>query len=187
MSLISDYTFNNMDRMGNDMVCQDQNTIQNSLSASYLLQNYHKNDGLMNTQVRFATQQPCVFYNGTYSTSPGGLNVDDSSKLLIGSLQTHPKCHISLQQRLFATVPYLGRGSVCSNIESQIMQGEMIPNKKSVNNVTEKSYLNYHMTPLLPHIQSSMSNEESVNPNIVRGGITTRDMNKDVQFYKPTI
>ena len=64
------------------------------------------------------------------------------------------------------------------------MQGEMIPNKKSVNNLTEKSYLNYHMTPLLPHIESSMNNEESVNPNIIRGGITTRDINKDVQFYK---
>ena len=187
MSIISDYAFNNIDRLGNDMACQDQNSIQNSLSSSYILQNFHKNDGLMNSQINFATQQPCVFYSGTHTTGPGGANIDDSSNLLIGSLQTHPKCHIILQQRLFATVPYLGRGSVCSHIESQIMQGEMIPNKKSVNNITEKSYLNYHMTPLLHHIQANINAEESSDPNIIRGGITTRDMNKDVQFYTPPI
>ena len=67
------------------------------------------------------------------------------------------------------------------------MQGEMIPNKKSVNNITEKSYLNYHMTPLLHHIQSNINPEESSDPNIIRGGITTRDMNKDVQFYSSSV
>ena len=63
----------------------------------------------------------------------GGCNIDTNSDLLIGTINTHPKCRISLLERPFKTVPYLGRGSSNPVLESHIQQGDMITNKKSIN------------------------------------------------------
>jgi hypothetical protein len=40
----------------------------------------------------------------------------------LGSLQTHPKCRISLFQRTFLTVPYLGKGPFNPDLESQLSE-----------------------------------------------------------------
>ena len=96
-----------------------------------------------------ATTQPGVNYKGGFQSGAGGCNIDQNSQLLIGSIQTHPKCRIDLFQRPFATVPYLGRGSVDPTIESEIQQGEAITNKRSVTKLGEKSYIDYTNTPLM--------------------------------------
>ena len=59
--------------------------------------------------------------------------IDDNSNLTIGTIQTHPKCRISLQQRPFTTVPYLGRGPGAPVQESKLQQGAHVNNKKSCN------------------------------------------------------
>jgi hypothetical protein len=127
-------------------------------------------------------------YNGGYNSGAGGCNIDDSSKLLIGSIQTHPRCHIDLFQRPFATVPYLGRGSVNPIIESQIQQGEQIVNKRSVNNLSEKSYIKYHQTPLLPAIQAKFDNsatkiENDASDGWIRGGVPSRELTRDTDYF----
>jgi hypothetical protein len=75
---------------------------------------------------QLAVTQPCVNYSDTMGSDICGSNIDDSSRLLIGTIQTHPRCRIDLFQRPFATVPFLGRGSVDPILESQIQQGEAI-------------------------------------------------------------
>ena len=137
----------------------------------------------MNTQINLATTQPCVMYNGGFQTGAGGCNINTSSELLIGTIQTHPKCHIDLYQRPFATVPYLGRGSVNSVVESQIMQGEQLTNKRSVNNLSEKSYMKYYQTPLLQDTKDRISNSSNVENDLaqgwVRGGLPSRELTRD--------
>jgi hypothetical protein len=127
-------------------------------------------------------------YNGGYNSGAGGCNIDANSKLLIGSIQTHPRCHIDLFQRPFATVPYLGRGSVNPIIESQIQQGEQIVNKRSVNNLSEKSYIKYHQTPLLPAIQAKFDNsatkiENDASDGWIRGGVPSRELTRDTDYF----
>jgi hypothetical protein len=127
-------------------------------------------------------------YNGGYGSGSGGCNIDDSSELLIGTIQTHPKCHISLFQRPFATVPYLGRGSVNPVVESQILQGEQNVNKKSVTNLSEKSYVTYHSTPLLPSVKEKVSNpanyvEGVASEGWIRGGVPSRELTRDVDYF----
>jgi hypothetical protein len=189
MANVSSFTFENMSRIGNDNCYLDQTTIQNMSQANYMLQNYFASDCSMKTPIELATTQPGVFYSGGHSMGAGGCNVDDSSQLQIGTIQTHPKCRIDLFHRPFATVPFLGRGSVNPAMEAQIQQGESLVNKRSVNNLSEKSYVKYTQTPLLPSVKEQMSNpanfvEGVASQGWVRGGVPSRELTRDKDYFK---
>jgi hypothetical protein len=189
MANVSSFTFENMSRIGNDNCYLDQTTIQNMSQANYMLQNYFASDCSMKTPIELATTQPGVFYSGGHSMGAGGCNVDDSSQLQIGTIQTHPKCRIDLFHRPFATVPFLGRGSVNPAMEAQIQQGESLVNKRSVNNLSEKSYVKYAQTPLLPSVKEQMSNpanfvEGVASQGWVRGGVPSRELTRDKDYFK---
>ena len=189
MANVSSFTFENMSRIGNDNCYLDQTTIQNMSQANYMLQNYFASDCSMKTPIDVATTQPGVFYSGGHSMGSGGCNVDDSSRLQIGTIQTHPKCRIDLFHRPFATVPFLGRGSVNPAMEAQIQQGESLVNKRSVNNLSEKSYVKYSQTPLLPSVKEQMSNpanfvEGVASQGWVRGGVPSRELTRDKDYFK---
>lgn len=188
MASYSGYTFNNLSRIGLDGCVQDQETIQDITACNYMTQNYFASDCTMNNVKTLATAQPGVMYNGGYQVGAGGCNINDSSKLQIGTIQTHPRCRIDLFHRPFATVPYLGRGSVNPIMESQIMQGEQIVNKRSINNLSEKSYIKYHQTPLLPAIKQKINNpanqiESVASDGWVRGGIPSRELTRDADYF----
>jgi hypothetical protein len=185
---VTNFMFDNMSRIGNDTCSQDQFTVQNINASNYLLQNYFANDCSMRQPIMLATTQPGIMYDGGYSLGAGGCNVDTSSKLMLGGLVTHPKSKIDLFQRPFATVPYLGRGSVCSIMESQMQQGETITNRRSVTNLPEKSYLPYSNTPLLSDIKDRVTNpaycvEGVASDGWIRGGLPSRELTKDRETY----
>ena len=186
MANVSGYTFQNMSRIGLDDCNKSQTDIQNVASCNYITQNYFSSDCSMKNPINLATSQPGIMYNGGYNSGAGGCNIDDSSKLQIGSIQTHPRCHIDLFQRPFATVPYLGRGSVNPIMESQIQQGEQIVNKKSTSNLSEKSYIRYHQTPLLPAVQEKIKNssiESDASQGWIRGGVPSRELTRDNDYF----
>jgi hypothetical protein len=188
MANVSSYTFDKMSRIGLDSCCIDQDTIQNVASCNYMTQNYFASNCSMKTQIDLATSQPGIMYNGGFNSGAGGCNINDSSKLQIGTIQTHPRCRIDLFQRPFATVPYLGRGSVNPDIEAQIQQGEQIVNKRSVNNLSEKSYIKYHQTPLLPAVKARLDNsankiENDASQGWVRGGVPSRELTRDGDYF----
>lgn len=188
MAYVSNYTFDNMSRIGNDKCCIDQESIQDSQACTYLLQNYFAQDCSMKNAKSLATSQPGIIYSGGFGLGAGGCNVEDSSRLLIGGIQTHPRCRIDLFQRPFATVPYLGRGAVDPILESQIQQGETITNKRSITKLTEKSYLNYHTTPLIPEVKETIQNpsylvEGVASEGWIRGGVPSRELTRDKDFY----
>lgn len=189
MSYVSNYTFDNISRIGNDNCNIDQNSIQNTQAANYLLQNYFAADCSMKNPISLATTQPGVMYNGGHNVGAGGCNIDDSSNLQIGTIQTHPRCRIDLFQRPFATVPYLGRGAVNPIMESQIQQGESLTNKRSVNNLSEKSYIRYSQTPLLQSVKDKINNpancvEGVASEGWIRGGVPSRELTRDNDFNK---
>ena len=186
MANIYSYTFDSPSRIGLDDCNKSQTDIQNVASCNYTTQNYFASDCSMKNPINLATSQPGIMYNGGYNSGSGGCNIDDSSKLQIGSIQTHPRCHIDLFQRPFATVPYLGRGSVNPIMESQIQQGEQIVNKKSTSNLSEKSYIKYHQTPLLPAVQEKIKNssiESDASQGWIRGGVPSRELTRDNDYF----
>ena len=184
MAYHSTYTFGNMGRLGLDECNLTQDSIQNISACSYMTQNFNASDCTMKRQKELATTQPGIMYKGGYGSASGGCNVDESSELLIGTIQTHPKSRIDLFHRPFATVPFLGRGSVNPVMESQIQQGEQLINKRSINNLSEKSYIKYHQTPLLPAVAEKMNNPEFMVESVasqgwVRGGVPSRELTRD--------
>lgn len=182
MANVSSYTFDNMTRLGLDNCNKSQTDIQNVSACNYSLQNYFASDCSMKNPIDLATTQPGIMYNGGYGSSSCGSNINDSSNLLIGTIQTHPRCRIDLFQRPFATVPYLGRGSVNPVIEAQIQQGEMGINKRSVNTLSEKSYIKYSHTPLLPSVKEQIHNSSNTVDGWVRGGLPSREMTRDADY-----
>jgi len=182
------YTFDKMTRIGLDNCCIDQDSIQNSQAANYMLQNYFLKDCSMKKPIDLATSQPGIFYNGGYNVGAGGCNINDSSKLQIGTIQTHPRCHIDLFQRPFATVPFLGRGTVNPVLESQIQQGEAITNKRTVTQLTEKSHLKYHTTPMIQSVKDNIQNpnnliEGMASEGWIRGGVPSRELTRDRSMF----
>jgi hypothetical protein len=188
MSDIYGYVFNNMSRIGGDSCNKSQTDIQNTQACNYTTQNYFASNCSLAPQLQLATMQPGIMYSGGYNSGAGGCNINESSNLQIGTIQTHPKCRIDLFHRPFATVPYLGRGAVNPIMESQIQQGEQLVNKKSINNLSEKSYIKYHQTPLLPAVQQRINNpahqiESVASDGWVRGGVPSRELTRDTDYF----
>lgn len=183
MATYSSFTFDNMSRIGLDSCYTDQTSIQNASACTYQTQNFFASDSSMKKPADLALSQPGIMYQGGYLAA-GGSNIDDLSNLQIGTIQTHPKARIDLFHRPFLTVPFLGRGSVDAISESRMMQGDQIMNKKSISGLSEKSYIKYHQTPLLPAIQqrindTSLQLENVAHEGWIRGGIHSRELNRD--------
>jgi hypothetical protein len=176
-------------RIGEDEGGLTQDTMLNKSFNSYMLENHYINNCNMRKPIEFATSQINVNYcapgGAGNQCDLGGCNIDQNSELLLGSLQTHPKCRISLFQRTFLTVPYLGKGPYNPDLESKLQQTDTFSNnKKSTNTMSEVSYIPLTNYPLLPTIQDTITNPtylvEGVASNgWVRGGIPSREMSKD--------
>lgn len=180
---VSNYTFDGLTRLGDDAYDISERNIQNSHFNTHLTTNYYGCD--VNKPLSFALNQPNVFYTGGFI---GECNVDNDSNLRIGSIQTHPTSKISLQQRPFATVPYIGRGAPRPVVEARLQQGDYIRNRKSCGTISDTAVHHRHYTPLVPSLESTISNasnlvEEVAHQDWIRGGIPTRVSIKD-QDYK---
>ena len=187
MASSANYTFDNLTRIGNDNCDMSQRNVQNLATSNYTLTNFFSSDCSMKRPIEFATSQPNVFYKGGNQVGVGGCNIDQNSDLLIGSINTHPKCKISLFERPFKTVPYLGRGPSNPVLESHIQQGDMVSNKKSINTISDQCYMGYSNYPLIPSIANSVTNPANLVEGVaedgwVRGGLPSRELQKDQDY-----
>ena len=183
MSLLSDYMFNTMSRMGNDVSDKSQKTIQNVKHGNYQLHNYHAADTEMNAGISFALKQPNVNYSGTHQTSLNGSNIDVNSQLLIDKNMLHTKGKVSLQERQYLSIPYLGKGKVDSTIEHGLFLGERESSRKSVLTTAEKSFIPLNNTPMIPEVSQNIQNPKNLVEGVaskgwIRGGLPSREFSK---------
>ena len=181
MSLTSNYYFDNLGRIGADSTDNTQQHISNIKQANYMLSNYY-NEVLSGSHVDFAVQQPNIMFSGvTHGHGLNGSVVDVDSNLMIHSTNERPLEKLQLMARPFLTVPYLGRGSCDPSLESQLQQGEIVSDKKSVSTVTEKSFLGYSMFLNDNKMAERANNpansvEEMAMDGWVRGGVASREI-----------
>lgn len=188
MSSLYNYTFENLTRFSDDACYITERERQNTQYGNYNLSNFNAGDCLTNKHMEFSLRQPNIFVSTRGISGVGGCNVENDSNLKIGTIQTNPKCRISLLSRPFTTVPYLGRGISRPLEESRIQQGDWTTNKKSYGTVTEKPYIDYSDYPLVPSLQATVQNPHNLIESVaaegwVQGGIPTRDLIRD-QDYK---
>ena len=157
MAFVNDFRFNKLTGIKDDSCDLTQQNIQDLKAGNYTLTNYYGNDCLMTNSIKMATNQPSVFYTGSHQVGVGGCNINENTDLT-HNLISRPACKLSLMQRPFATVPFLGMGVGNVVLESQIQQGDMVTNKKSVSTTSETSHINYRYTPLIPSLQATISN-----------------------------
>jgi hypothetical protein len=186
MASAHNYIFENMSRLGNDNCSLSQDNVQNLKQGNYLLTNFYSNDCTMQKPISLATNQPNVFFTGGHQTGAGGCNIDANSDLFL-SLPTKPACKISLMQRPFATVPFLGRGTVNTVLESQMQQGDIVSDKKSVATVTEDTLVNVKTYPMIPSLHATVSNpanlvEGAAAEGWIRGGLPSRELVRDTDY-----
>jgi hypothetical protein len=184
MASLYPYTFNGTTRIRSDNTDRSQTNIQNTRFGDYMLSNYFS-DTRSDDHVLFATNQPSVMFGGSFGASNGigAGNVEVDSMLNVKKENARSLEKLSLQQRPFLTVPYLGRGSCDTMLESQLRQGDIITNKKSVSTVSEQSYSNLHMYPLIDSIKDTVTNpnylvQEAVLDGWTRGGSASRVASK---------
>ena len=112
-------------------------------------------------------------------------NESNDSKLKNGAEQTNMPYKLSLQTRLFSTVPYLGKGPYKPGDESELIHSEYVNNTKTVNNTTEQQHNVY--VPLIPEMKQTVANpnnlvQENARSDWVRGGVPTRDAFKNKKY-----
>lgn len=183
MSFVRDYLFNDMSRIGDDNCSLDQRNIENMKGKSYMTTNYFMNDATMEKAYSTSLTFPGMNLSGGHHTSASGHNIDASSGLLIDQESTNPRCRLNLMERPFLTVPYLGRGPSNPNLESDLLQGDMIRNKKSLSTTTEKSHIPLRHTPMVDSLASTIQNPYNLVEGVahkgwVRGGLPSREHSK---------
>jgi len=177
---VSNFLFNNMGRIGNENTDNTQTNLYNTRYSNYTLSNFNT-DILSSSHVNFATQQPNVMFKGLNGGSGVGNMVDSDTKLLYSMKNERSLEKVQLMERPFRTVPYLGKGSCDPSLESQLQQGEIVNDRKSVSTIMEKSFSKYSLYPNINN--SETNNTVIVNDYVlngwVRGGMTTRELPSD--------
>ena len=182
MATINDYHFNNIGRIGFDTVNVSQRNIQNQNHSNWLLTNFHTGDCMMNQTKQFALSAPMINYTGSYGLGLNGCNVDASSELKLDNI-SRPPCRISLFQRPYLTVPYLGRGAVNSDEELRLLTGDLNSSRKTITDFSEMTVQDRHFIPMLKTTKDTVGNcencvESKANSNWIRGGMPSREYTK---------
>jgi hypothetical protein len=189
MATLSTYTFNNMGNLGSDVTDQSQKTVYNTRFTNYTLSNYFS-EVASDSHVKFAINQPTLNFTGMAhgrGLSSGAVDVD--TNLLMKTEQERALEKLQLFERPFLTVPYLGRGSADPTLESQLLQGEVVSDKKSISTIMEKSFAPYSLYPMDSKMEDFVNDpkntvQEAALDGWTRGGAATRDMAGDDGLVK---
>ena len=177
-----DSLFDKICRLGNDSCDLTNRNIENNRAANYILENYSQQSAISNI-INLATNQPNVFYKGGKEGGQNGECIDANSRLKFAQ-STRTRQRNNQQERLFNTVPYLGKGKTNAVLETQMKVGDMVVNKKSQDPNSEINLSEFNYYPLIPSIEATISNPANLVEGVavdgwVRGGVPTRDLTCD--------
>jgi hypothetical protein len=182
MSSVLDRLFDNTANLGNDVCDMTNRNKQNVEAANYMLENY-TTENPASSALNLAMNQPNISMQASPQGGINGDNVDVNSVLVFGNGSAERGRGIH-QERLFNTIPYLGKGPANTPLESQILMGVNNPNKKSQDPTSEVSHLNLAYTPLIPSIESTVTNPANFVEGVaadgwIRGGVPSRLLNRE--------
>ena len=176
---ILDRMFDTNARIGDDPCDLTNRNKENIAAANWMLESF-SNASSINQAQQLAAQEPNMRISGSPN---GGVNsdyIDINSRLRI------PDClsgqyGVTAQQRMFLTVPFLGRGTQNCDLENELLLRSVVcnENKKSETDNGQISHIDRQFVPLLPTIEQSVTNpancvEGAANEGWIRGGLPSR-------------
>lgn len=171
-----------------DDCLQKERTRQSVQGSDYMLSNYRQCDCEIEPVVSNASQNRGLLVKDGYGINK--CTVDGDSRLRIGNVESRPKPCQQLFTRPYATVPYMGRGSGNSEVESFIRSGKQTFQQGTVSLLENqvRTY-NNNITPLVPNLEKQVQNpinlvEEVNDAKWVRGGVPTRQIVKDLDYFE---
>ena len=162
----------------------DIDTRQSIGPGNYGVTNLYDCECLIPDVIKNATDNVCVPFKNGNDIAP--CVVDDSSKLRIGLQKKFPKCNQQLFERPYKTVPYMGKGVLMVDQDSELKFSENTATKRSNNTLSGISVPNFFM-PLVDHLSANIQNpihliQESVDPSWTRSGNPSRLQTRDLDF-----
>lgn len=178
----------NYKAMSHDDKCFiDVDTRQSIGPGNYGVTNYFDCECMMPQTVRNATDNVCVPFKNGYGTEQPCV-VDDGSKLRWGLTRKFPRCpqREGLLERPYLTVPYMGRGYLRPDEESELKFAEDTKIKRSCNTLSGIS-IPQIWTPMIDHISANVQSpthliQEYNDPAWRRGGSDTRLVVRDYDY-----
>ena len=172
--------------LNSDLCYRTEHTKQSVGPANYMLSNFYHCDCDMNDVINTATDNPYMVFKDGYGVSE--CNINDSNNLRIGKVRKYPKCNNQLFERPYLTVPYMGRGSGNSEIETKLLPGEDTNQKRQCNTLSGITIDNY-FTPLVKNLKDNVQEpnnliQEVVDKNWTRGGVPSRQFVKDIDYLE---
>jgi hypothetical protein len=137
--------------------------------------------------VKNATDNVTVNFKNGYGTEQSCV-VDDGSKLRWGLTKAYPKCVQQLYERPYKSTPYMGRGYLKPNEESELKFAEDTRIKRSCNTLSGVT-IPQQYTPLIDHLSYNVQNEqhivqEAVDKSWVRSGYPSRLLIRDFDMMQ---
>jgi len=171
-----------------DSCLENERNKQSVQMGDYMVSNFRNCDCNVEQVLNNATQNRGLLVQDGYGVS--GCNVDSDTQLRVGEVESRPKPCQQLFTRPYATVPYMGRGSGNSDVESFLKSGKQTYQQGHVSKeANQVRTFNNTLTPLVPNLEQQIQNpmnlvEEVNDAAWVRGGTPTRQIVKDLDYYE---
>lgn len=176
----------NYKAMSHDDKCfLDIDTRQSIGPGNYGITNLYDCECMIPETVKQATNNVTVPFKNGYGTEQACV-VDDGSKLRWGLTKAYPKCVQQLYERPYKSTPYMGRGYLKPNEESELKFAEDTRIKRSCNTLSGVT-IPQQYTPLVPHLEYNIQRIEHLqteanDPAWRWGGANSRNIITDYDY-----
>ena len=175
----------NYKAMAHDDKCFiDIDTRQSIGPGNYGVTNLYDCECLIPDVMKNATDNVCIPFKNGNDVAP--CVIDESSKLRWGLQKKYPKCNQQLLERPYKTIPYMGRGILHVDQDTELKFAEDTKIKRSSNTLSGIT-IPHVFTPQIDHINFNIQRDihiiqESVDPSWRRGGIDTQLIVRDYDY-----
>lgn len=172
-----DRLFDSTSRIGNDVCDLTNRNKVNIASANYMLENYASVNPITEA-FKIAFKNPNIILNGSPNGGFSSDHVDENNVLTFGQ-GTNLREKELIQQRIFNTIPFLGKGEVNVPLENTLRGGIYNYYSKSTDSMSEVTNFDLTYIPLIPALKTELTNpanfiENSANDGWIRGGVPSR-------------
>lgn len=177
---------NKLTRTGDDMCYTTARNAQSASIGDYRVTAFKDCDCPAKNIQAIAMSEPTITFRDGYGwTSVDGCNIDADSCVRNTNNLTNMRYIQQLYTRPYATVPFMGRGSGNSVLESVLQTGEDTSQNKQCNTLSG-IYID-RFVPMVPCLAQNIQNpvhlvEEVVAKDWIRGGIPSRDIVRNTNF-----